>query len=226
MAVVVQRFPNVKQYLNEKPLLERFVNLIWVVGICCVIYGFYAAWQRQCVRARELNSQVEQLTVPSFDLDILQANIGSLSSGSTQVLFVSNLTNRGADAAVVGNTWSAEIITPDGNVHSGSAALLNSTIDLCQGKKTRRFVPEDALYLKASDVIKRNGYQQGVLAWIFPVNEESVKNPQTVFKISAKAVGGVAFAFTKSVADLMSHSEEEVYMPGLKFPLLLDKPCK
>ena len=209
------------------------MNKLWQVVLFLVLFvigASYMAWrdERKSVldlqsTSKGLQQKLDDLTVPIFELEILQAHVSPIPSGHTQIVFVGDLKNKGADAAVIGNTWLAEIVTADGKTYKGSPALLTGTIDLCEGEKIRRFVPEDALDLKASDVIKTNGYKLGALGWTFPVDKNSVLNQQTAFKISAEAVRGTRLTFTESVGELMMHSGESVYLPGLKFPALLDK---
>ena len=43
----IEKIPRVKQWLSEKPIIDRFVPALWVIGGICVLWGFYAAWAEE-----------------------------------------------------------------------------------------------------------------------------------------------------------------------------------
>lgn len=53
----IERIPQIRSWLTEKPLLDRFVPLLWVIGGACIFWGFYAAWldQYQARKASKLD---------------------------------------------------------------------------------------------------------------------------------------------------------------------------
>ena len=43
--LIVERIPRIKARLGDKPLIDRFIPLLWVVAISCVLWGFFAEWK-------------------------------------------------------------------------------------------------------------------------------------------------------------------------------------
>lgn len=54
----IEKIPRVKTWLSDKPLIDRFVPLIWIVGLSCVLWGVYAAWRDQYRQVRVLQGQL------------------------------------------------------------------------------------------------------------------------------------------------------------------------
>ena len=90
-----------------------------------------------------------------------------------------------------------------------------------------RFVRKDALYLKASEPIERNGFVQGFLWFgISSLSGPSLKNPSTVLHIQAKSVAGQDIVVEITVADLISRSKNTAFFPEIENPRALNIPCK
>src|SRR5260370_7233283 len=62
----LEKIPRVREYLHEKPIIDRFVPVLWFIGMFCIIWGFYSAWLVQYRAAREAQKQLEELTQPNF----------------------------------------------------------------------------------------------------------------------------------------------------------------
>ncbi|HVB86381.1 MAG TPA: hypothetical protein VNK23_06915 [Candidatus Dormibacteraeota bacterium] len=80
----VEKIPSVSKWLKEKPLLERWKPLVWVIGACCIFGGFYSAWSQQYDKATQgqnqintLRHQLTALTVPDLHGTIDFAAFGS-----------------------------------------------------------------------------------------------------------------------------------------------------
>lgn len=64
----LENIPHVHRWLLDKPLLERFKPLLWIIGGVCIIYGFYDAWLTERHRAIEAERKFESLTHPKFEI--------------------------------------------------------------------------------------------------------------------------------------------------------------
>src|ERR1700731_128913 len=41
---LIEKIPIIKRWLDDRPILERFSPLLWVIGLACIFSGFYSAW--------------------------------------------------------------------------------------------------------------------------------------------------------------------------------------
>jgi len=71
----IEKIPRVRTWLNEKPFIDRFVPLLWVIGGFCIIWGFYAAWKDKNDEVVNLRAR---LAAPRFE-----GRITALSSMTT-----------------------------------------------------------------------------------------------------------------------------------------------
>jgi hypothetical protein len=59
----IEKVPRVKAWLHDKPFLERYAWLLWVVGGLCIIYGFYNAWYQQREKRIDAEAKLEQMKI-------------------------------------------------------------------------------------------------------------------------------------------------------------------
>lgn len=101
----VEKVPFVRRRLKDRPILERFAPLIWVIGGVCIFYGFYNAWQseRQIgVDAKNetaiLQRKLDNLTVPALRGEIKAVFLAPAGPKNSDTLVVSvvRIYNNGA----------------------------------------------------------------------------------------------------------------------------------
>lgn|SRR6266446_7159317 len=107
----IERIPRVKEWLQDKPLLDRFAPLLWVIGISCIVWGFYAAWEEQREIARTIQQKLDDTTKPKFAFTLGQAAFNfQPSENTTALLLQADILNRGA--ASVTRNWKAHYDSP------------------------------------------------------------------------------------------------------------------
>lgn len=226
---LVEKVPRVKEWLHDKPLIERFVPLIWVVAIFCVGYGFYAAWHNQFKRAEQAEGQVKSLTSADITGDIELGVIGQQGIGSHAALVI-EVRNSGAPSGIPASSWRLTAIDPSGGRHTGSAnTLANANLDFClDEKRVMRFVRADALDIKTTSAIGRNESKQGLLWFDIPsLPAPILKDPNTSLLVEADTVSGQHVSISSTVARLMELSSRPgIFLSGIENPRPLDMPCK
>jgi hypothetical protein len=217
--------------LSQVPLSRKFGILLAAVFLFLAVFN---AWrdQRERVTSKEaeiarLTDQLDALRVPSFEIEALNGILGGRPDGS-QVALVIRLVSKGAPAAVIASSWKM-IVTADGRLWDGIPQTMTegSNFDFCFPPRTVwRFVREDAIYLKASQSMERNNYQEGVLIFVFVgLKHDILVQSSTCFTVEADAVSGHKISFSTTVADMSAHPSQ-VFISSLKHPVPLDIPCR
>jgi hypothetical protein len=85
----IEKIPRVQEWLKDKPLLERFVPLLWVIGGLCIIWGFYSAWLDQ--RHAWIDEREARLKLESVRPYLV---IEELSPAEVRAWMVANVGNR------------------------------------------------------------------------------------------------------------------------------------
>jgi hypothetical protein len=62
----VEKIPRIKLWLQDKPFLERFSWLLWLIGGACMFWGFYSAWKEEHHQAIRAEQKLEELTQPKL----------------------------------------------------------------------------------------------------------------------------------------------------------------
>jgi hypothetical protein len=171
----VEKIPAVRRWLKDKTILERFVPLLWVIGLLCVVYGFFGAWQdeRKIVVNRDgqiterdgqitqLKSQIDDLKNPKFFISAPQSAFAYTDKTRlTSVWLLVGISNSGA-ASIAGN-WQLEIESPRIKTVATFSRLPQTTHSPhIQGK----FNDEDAIYEKTLQKPIEKG--AGVTGWAY-----------------------------------------------------------
>src|SRR5260370_15097714 len=128
----IEKMPRVREYLHEKPIIDRFVPVLWFIGMFCIIWGFYSAWLVQYRAAREAQKQLEELTQPNFEVvhgtvvtsDVVRSALGT-SVRNTAVFMSVVVYNHGAPSIIKGWEFSAKL--KDGREFTGIPWKYQST---------------------------------------------------------------------------------------------------
>lgn len=114
----IERIPRVKKRLDEKPLIDRFVPLLWIIAVFCVVYGFYSAWGDRYRDAAEAHRQLNNLTKPNFittwgddKSPITGQPTEKGHENNTGILVLVRLENRGAPS--ITKNWQLRIDMPN-----------------------------------------------------------------------------------------------------------------
>jgi hypothetical protein len=134
-----------------------------------------------------LQRQVDDLTKSDTRGKIVWAILGSQWNGS-HVGIIVNLSNEGASSAIDPQSWKFSAHKAGQEYIGLPNTLLDKNLDFCLGtQKTMRFVRKDALYLKASEPIGRNGFIQGFLWFaVAGLPDTGLKDPSTVLRLQGK----------------------------------------
>lgn len=217
---------------KDKPM-PRTIG--FVLASLFLLMAFFKAWKLQknigaqnTVKISELRGEIDSLTVSRIDGKIVFAVLGAQPTGSSAGMVV-NLDNKGADSAIDPSSWQLTVVVPSGDKHFGSPnTLVDKNLDFCLGPhRALRFVRRDALYLKASEPVKRNGFVQGFLWFAIPtLDRAALVEPTTVISLRADSVSGQKIEFSTTVQTLMDRSKNTSFFPGIENPRPLDIPCQ
>jgi len=219
-------------------------KLVGALSVIFLLMAFYKAWedQRAITRASgqentQLKKEIDGLTKPNFALDFMSVLTGPNTSpdrGSSHVIAVVKLTNRGAPAAASGESWLIDVTAPDGTTHRGTPQMIHPKgTFFCwvgptekEAGKMRLFLPEDSLDSKAAEVIQRNAYRQGVLIFNFAdVSNKELNSGTTLLTVHVEDVLGNQFSKTESM-DSLKQKIRAGFIEGIKYPYLLpSKAC-
>ena len=101
----IEKIPRIRRWLNEKPLLDRYSPLLWVIGLTFVFYGFFVAWRDQYRRAEQMANAME------LKPEILFINGGNLLTKGAFVNVVVRAINTGS-VATTADDWRFTLIDP------------------------------------------------------------------------------------------------------------------
>jgi hypothetical protein len=62
----VERLPPIRTRLQQRPLIDRFAPLLWIVGVFCISWGFYSAWLNEHRSAQALRLELEAKYKPKL----------------------------------------------------------------------------------------------------------------------------------------------------------------
>jgi hypothetical protein len=195
----------------------------------------FNAWRDQKQRVdsdsaeiASLQLRISDLTEPNFAAQIDFAILGAQQAGSHAGLIVT-LANAGAASAVLPGSWKLQAITGDGRAFDGwPNSLKDKNLDFCISPTSlRRFVRSDALYLKASTPVERNGFEQGFLWFGFPtLSRQDLIAPATRLVIGGESVTGQKFKGEITVEELAKRSSEITrFFAGIANPSPISAPC-
>ena len=133
----IERIARIKAWLSDKPIIDRFLPVLWLIGSICVIWGFYSAWteERDATDAAKAQNQVlqkrlDELTQPKFELETAGAVIGdsSITNGKeitehTHVFQTITVLNHGAPSII--RSIKMKAILANGKEYEGTPYVPN-----------------------------------------------------------------------------------------------------
>ncbi len=218
---------------RKEQALPRKIGTI--VALCFLGVAVFSAWRDQKKKVessmeevRNLRLQISALNQPAFSARIDFAILGAQPKGS-QVALIVSLTNTGAPSAVLPESWELKAVAADGRSFEGwPNTLKDKNLDFCLSPKMlMRFVRSDALYLKASRPVDRNGYQQGLLWFGFPdLPRELLIQPATRLILAATSITGEDFKTEITVQRLQELSQSGTkFFAGIENPAPIHENC-
>jgi hypothetical protein len=166
----VEKIPRIKAWLQEKPILERYAWLLWVVGGICIVYGFYNAWNEQREKTLTAEAKLEELTRPRFEISYGTIAVGEMHAVSenrkkdkhTAFFLPVTVLNRGAQSVIRGWTLTAQL--PDGTKLQGSPFIPAEFTF-----KGMTFSPSSSLFRRGTaSPIVNGGQADGFVMFVFP----------------------------------------------------------
>jgi hypothetical protein len=199
----IEKIPRVRAWLQEKPILERFVPLLWVVGILCMVGGFYSAWHDQYHAALSAEAELNSKYIPDLigELEDITVAPGGENNQDVISFVVTKITNRGAQS--IADHFSVEILRDTGE--SRPAQILNqheSMIRLAIPKgPTLILRPDDYLPRKAGvQLIPTNGAAEGFIPILIEgIPREEIFNGKTKVKFTFKDALGKSYSVERPV---------------------------
>lgn len=209
------------------------MNKLWYFLIFVVLFilgASFSVWKDQYKKTNELQSKLTALTISNFKVHYLGAIFGEIPPGGSQIILIMRVDNLGSDSPVPENTWVMSAINK-GRTFNGRAYMLNpgnndSLLHDPNGAiiGIRRFVPEDALYEKLSHPLKTNEYKIGVLKFIFPDMPVSIlRQEDTIVRLQFGDIRNNQSVDWKMSYKEMGMNKGLIYLPGLKYPTILDQ---
>jgi hypothetical protein len=224
----IEKIPRVKEWLHDKPLIDRFIPLLWVIGIVCILWGFYSAWDYQRNAAFEARKKLDELTKPKLIGEIDQAgSVGQavdehgrlfINMSDTGIFVFATIKNIGAPSVVV--NWNLVVHMPGKAPVKAAKRLLPTTMRL---DKQSMMYAEDALYNKAvNSPVPTGGQISGVLLFVLEgVTRDECWKQGTILILEFQDVLN-----TKSEASVTLTGSKDPfrYLPGMRQPLPMVLP--
>jgi hypothetical protein len=76
----IEKIPRVKKLTRDKPILDVFRPLIWLIGLSCILFGFYSAWHEEHQKAAARDDTISQLKSDIRDLESRPETAGSAAA--------------------------------------------------------------------------------------------------------------------------------------------------
>jgi hypothetical protein len=206
-------------YWKNKPMPKFFLIMFAVLFL---FMAFFKAWEDQRKIAAALRQTTDDLIGTQFKLTILRAIVGGGPEFARAALVV-KISNLGASSAADANSWALDVLTDAGQVTHGVPMMLrpgNNDWPLTGTGMMNRFVEDDALDVKAAKVIARNGYEVGVLQFVFPGLPQPFTVDSTRLRLRVEDMRGNGFTTETTIAELRRHSSEYTFLP-LRYPVPL-----
>jgi len=218
LLALVEKIPRVRHFLSEKPILDRFVPLIWVVAISCMLYGFFIVWRNQyeaAQTAERRRAEAEDRSKPKFLTDKLdQWAIGDMpgDSNSTSLVIWMHIANDGAPSII--NRFELTVELPDGRKIIGERFYGKKLIFPGKGELDE----QDCLFNKnASTPLTTGALVQGWIFFKLPgVTRDEVNKPTSLMTVSFGDITGTIYAVNQTVRG--DESGRFNYFPGMTPP--------
>lgn len=200
---VIEKIPRVKVRLEDKPIIERFVPVLWVIAAFCVFWGFYSAWLVQYRARLQAETDLKKLTIPYLAGEIRfesAASAGDKEQDSIFTLIVA-IENHGAPSIAkniivtlktsAGKTIGARILQPP----NGPIKLL------VDGQKGFEFQPSEFLLRQVgAEPIPTNGSREGFLVTLaLGITKQEIFSGNTVAEITFSDIQGKPYKIEKRI---------------------------
>jgi hypothetical protein len=164
----IEKVPRIKMWLQDKPMLERFAPLLWVVGGACILWGFYGAWREQ-YRARMAAEQKIEDAKPRLVGQINSLALNEVHPDSTykyvSILVIMDVSNTGGPSIV--KDWVIEFTDKRGVISNIRLTLQPEKITSGRPSKVSEtvvYTRKDSLLEKTAETpIPRGGLMRGVV---------------------------------------------------------------
>ncbi len=220
----IEKLPRVKAWLQDKPFLERYAWLLWIVGGFCIVYGFYSAWFEQRIAATEAQKKFDELSKPKLSIEILEIIQGDIEGlpeekRGLRVFFQVSIKNLGAPSIA-----DSFLVT----IEKGDLKRTTQPIFIYDGYTVTggsdkhviaKFKRGDALYEKTSSPIERGDKKTGWLLVEFEgINHEQMSGPGRKFVVQCSDVTGEKIYATRIIGQGTILSNRPLYFPGSEQP--------
>lgn len=167
----IERIPQIRSWLTEKPLLDRFVPLLWVIGGACIFWGFYAAWLDQYQARKALEARLQS---PDLQLQIGDTFWGD-RAGYLVFVVAGVVSNRyGPDSGVMNWEMNLELPSPSHSQIRGT--VIPSPKDALAPKGAEvTFSPSDYLPTRTLEPIRSGAAVPGWIWCVFPLPSEDFR---------------------------------------------------
>jgi hypothetical protein len=194
----IEKIPSIKRRLGEKQILDRFAPVLWLIGICCIVWGFYSAWldQHNGVISAKAETAKKQEDLDALNKPILNGEIlavsaapaGSHKENSFITIFL-RLRNTGAPTAL--EFFTLSVTKQSKPVDAQLVSQFN--FENLYGENKRLLMvlrPQDHISNKLSaHALERNSLADAwVQAVAYDLTREKFMTPDTVLAISFRDV--------------------------------------
>jgi hypothetical protein len=212
----IEKIPRVRRRLEEKPLLDRFVSLLWVIGAICIFWGFFAAWSEQYEKRQAAEQALGDLTKTQFSCQIDQAftprHVDS-SFPKSLVIMVVFVKNIGAPSSAEGYTLKAELM--DKTVLTGNLKTIPQSLPVVfPNGFTRNISSHQALYSKTASPLGHNSFTRGYLIFEFDTSDERLASSASRWILSFVDINGTPTMCSQSPA-FQGGPNTDLSFPGL-----------
>jgi len=209
----IEKIPRVKKWLNDKPLVERFIPALWVIGALCIVWGFYAAWRNQYDAATTMRSKFEELTIPNLqgEITFLGMGMSPKKHDDSIVLIQAAIRNLGAPSIV--DHFVASIRTESGTIVGHQIPASDKGIFAKMPASGDQLVLKDSEYLPGkgmSQPVQHGGGLEGFfLAYFIGIKVTDFTTKRTVVVLSYRDVTGKPYSI-----ELLATGKSDLAFPS------------
>lgn len=149
LAPFIEKIPRVRKWLSEKPLIDRFVPLLWGIGCTCIVWGFYGAWLNEHHARIAAQTRLDVLTKPNLSgtfVEMFSAKTGEHKQDCLASIVV-QLENLGAPTALEESKFT---VTRESKSHEGIFLPISSVRLFDSKGVSLTFHADDHLFKKAA----------------------------------------------------------------------------
>jgi hypothetical protein len=159
----IEKIPRLRTWLQDKPLIERFLPWLWKAGVVLLIWGFYAAWLEQRHSVLDAQEKLAEMTKPQLAATLNQFISGDTSDGCE---FLMDLSIRNFGAPSIAYGWHLKLKSDSLDLDLMPTTMVEGFTMVDAGRPVARFHGSFRLEERAMKPIERGQLMGGWLRFV------------------------------------------------------------